>query len=43
MMLAAPLLLDLPDAEATEALGRRLAALARPGDVLLLVGDLGAG
>jgi tRNA threonylcarbamoyladenosine biosynthesis protein TsaE len=43
MMLAAPLLLDLPDAEATEALGRRLAALARPGDVFLLEGPIGAG
>lgn len=28
---------------ATTALGRRLAALARPGDVIALTGDLGAG
>ena len=37
------LTLDLPDAAATEALGRRLAALARPGDVILLEGPIGAG
>lgn len=35
--------LHLPDAEATEALGRRLASLARPGDVILLDGPIGAG
>ncbi|MFN3577231.1 MAG: tRNA (adenosine(37)-N6)-threonylcarbamoyltransferase complex ATPase subunit type 1 TsaE [Tabrizicola sp.] len=35
--------LDLPDATSTEALGRRLAALARPGDVVLLEGPIGAG
>jgi tRNA threonylcarbamoyladenosine biosynthesis protein TsaE len=34
---------DLPDPEATEALGRKLAALARPGDVVLLEGPIGAG
>jgi tRNA threonylcarbamoyladenosine biosynthesis protein TsaE len=33
----------LPDAEATQALGRRLAALLPPGSLLLLQGDLGAG
>ena len=33
----------LPDAEATTALGRALAACLRPGDVLALVGSLGAG
>lgn len=33
----------LPDAEATEALGTRLAALVRPGDVITLSGPLGAG
>jgi tRNA threonylcarbamoyladenosine biosynthesis protein TsaE len=33
----------LPDATATEALGARLAALVRPGDLLLLEGPLGAG
>ena len=31
------------DAEATRALAARLAAVARPGDLLCLVGDLGAG
>lgn len=35
--------LDLPDADATEALGRRLAPLARAGDVVLLEGPIGAG
>ena len=35
--------LHLQDEEATEALARRLAARARPGDVLLLTGPLGAG
>lgn len=35
--------LDLPDLAATEGLARRLAALARPGDVIALEGDLGAG
>ncbi len=33
----------LPDAEATEALGAWLAALVRPGDVITLQGELGAG
>ncbi len=31
------------DAAETQALGARLAAVARPGDLLCLVGDLGAG
>ncbi|MBL9074377.1 tRNA (adenosine(37)-N6)-threonylcarbamoyltransferase complex ATPase subunit type 1 TsaE [Tabrizicola sp.] len=43
MTTAAPLARDLPDADATEALGRRLAGLARPGDVILLEGPIGAG
>ena len=43
MTRAAPLSLDLPDADATEALGRRLAVLARPGDAILLDGPIGAG
>lgn len=43
MMSVAPLALDLPDPEATEALGRSLAMLARPGDVILLEGPIGAG
>ncbi len=37
------LTLDLPDAEATARLGRQLAPLLRPGDVLLLDGPIGAG
>lgn len=31
------------DADGTRALGARLAAVARPGDLICLVGDLGAG
>ncbi|MBA3989906.1 MAG: tRNA (adenosine(37)-N6)-threonylcarbamoyltransferase complex ATPase subunit type 1 TsaE, partial [Propionibacteriales bacterium] len=31
------------DADGTRAVGRRLAALARPGDLLVLTGELGAG
>ncbi len=34
---------SLPDAEATAAAAATLAALARPGDVFCLYGDLGAG
>jgi tRNA threonylcarbamoyladenosine biosynthesis protein TsaE len=34
---------DLPDLAATEALARTVAALARPGDAILLEGPLGAG
>ena len=37
------LTLDLPDEAATAALGERLGAVARPGDVIALYGDLGAG
>ena len=43
MPIAPTLTLDLPDPDATEALGARLAALARPGDVILLEGPIGAG
>src|SRR6478609_4358744 len=35
--------LDLPNLEATESFGRRLAALLFPGAVVALVGPLGAG
>jgi tRNA threonylcarbamoyladenosine biosynthesis protein TsaE len=38
-----PLLLTSRSVEDTRALAGRLAALSRPGDVVLLVGDLGAG
>ncbi len=36
-------MMNLPDAEATTALGRTLAASLRPGDVVALFGGLGAG
>lgn len=35
--------LDSPDPAATQAIGAALARLARPGDVILLWGELGAG
>jgi len=35
--------LALPDEAATAALARRIASLARPGDVIALAGDLGSG
>ena len=38
-----PFDLDLPDAAATRALGRRLAAELVAGDLVILTGDLGAG
>ncbi len=41
--LLAPDSIDLPDEAATEALGRRIAALLRIGDVVCLSGGLGAG
>lgn len=37
------MLIELPDLKATEALGRRLAALLRAGDAVLLDGPLGVG
>lgn len=41
---ASPILcIDLADADATAALGRRFADLVQPGDVLLLEGPIGAG
>lgn len=38
-----PISLTLADAQATEALGARAAALLGPGDVVCLIGPLGAG
>jgi len=35
--------LDLPDVHATAALAGEIAAVARPGDVIALAGDLGSG
>lgn len=35
--------IHLPSLAATQALGRKLGQLARPGDVITLAGDLGAG
>lgn len=43
MTIPDPVVLALPDPEATDALGQRLAGLARPGDVILLEGPIGAG
>lgn len=37
------MVLDLPDADATRALGAALGRVLRPGDVVLLHGTLGAG
>ena len=42
-MPASPRILHLADAARTEALGARLASELRPGDALLLFGELGAG
>jgi tRNA threonylcarbamoyladenosine biosynthesis protein TsaE len=42
-MTASPLTFPLPDAVATGALGARLGRVLRPGDVVLLHGDLGMG
>lgn len=38
-----PVALDIPTAEAMQNLGRRLATMLRPGDVIVANGDLGAG
>jgi tRNA threonylcarbamoyladenosine biosynthesis protein TsaE len=38
-----PTTIPLPDEAATRALGARIGAVLRPGDCVLLVGDLGAG
>ena len=40
---AAPIQVVAPDVDATRALGRRIGEAARPGDVLCLFGELGAG
>jgi tRNA threonylcarbamoyladenosine biosynthesis protein TsaE len=40
---AAMIVIELPDEDATAALAARLAALAAPGDVIALAGELGAG
>lgn len=40
---ADPLILSLPSAAETEALGQRLATVAKPGDAILLEGPIGAG
>ncbi|MFV0453188.1 MAG: tRNA (adenosine(37)-N6)-threonylcarbamoyltransferase complex ATPase subunit type 1 TsaE [Propioniciclava sp.] len=40
---ALPVAVPVPDAEAMRALGRRLARLLGPGDVIIASGDLGAG
>ena len=37
------MIVELPDAEATRAYGRVLAALLRPGDLVVLTGALGSG
>ena len=41
--MAASLILSLPSLSATQALGQRLASLAKAGDCILLEGPLGAG
>jgi tRNA threonylcarbamoyladenosine biosynthesis protein TsaE len=41
--LTVPILVEAPTAESMRELGRRLAALLTPGDVLIATGDLGAG
>lgn len=43
MTLPAEIIVRTGDAAGTRALGARLAAAARPGDLVCLVGDLGAG
>jgi tRNA threonylcarbamoyladenosine biosynthesis protein TsaE len=42
-MSSLPTLISLPTPQDTHALGRRLAELVRPGDLLVLTGPLGAG
>ncbi len=40
---ALPVIVEVADADAMRDLGRRLAALVRPGDLIIAAGDLGAG
>jgi tRNA threonylcarbamoyladenosine biosynthesis protein TsaE len=42
-MTSREVVVEVPDADAMRALGARLAALCRPGDVVVLAGPLGAG
>ena len=42
-MIQPPVTCDLPDPDTTTALAARLGAVLRPGDCLLLEGDIGAG
>ena len=43
MSMGSPVRLSIPTPDAMHALGRDLARLARPGDLFILIGELGAG